>query len=143
MWFVQLIPQIESNGYSITPGRFDQYMYPFYTRDVEQGTLSQQEAQELLDCYWLKCNEIIRVDDKGAAEINAGYAAGQNLTVGGVGIDGHDVTNEISYMCLAANTPVHPPPSPAALRGLLEFQQGSRNKSLRPSDLPVLQWVRL
>jgi formate C-acetyltransferase len=106
VWFVQLIPQIESNGFSITPGRFDQYMYPFYKKDIEEGILTREEAQELLDCYWLKCNEILRVDDKGAAEINAGYAAGQNLAVGGVGIDGKDVTNELSYMCLLANAHV-------------------------------------
>ncbi len=102
-WFVQLIPQIESNGFSITPGRFDQYMYHFYKNDIEQGAITREEAQELLDCLWLKFNEIVRVDDKGAAEINAGYAAGQNLVVGGVGRDGKDVTNELSYMCLLAN----------------------------------------
>jgi pyruvate formate-lyase/glycerol dehydratase family glycyl radical enzyme len=106
VWFAQLIPQIETNGYSITPGRFDQYMYPFYKHDMEHETLTQSEAQELLDCFWLKCSEILRVDDRGAAEINAGYAVGQNLTVGGVGIDGKDATNPLSYMCLLANTHV-------------------------------------
>jgi len=106
VWFAQLIPQIETNGYSITPGRFDQYMYPFYKQDLAQETLTQKEAQELLDCYWLKCSEILRVDDKGAAEINAGYAVGQNLTVGGVGVDGKDVTNALSHMCFLANTHV-------------------------------------
>ncbi|MBW1960748.1 MAG: glycyl radical protein, partial [Deltaproteobacteria bacterium] len=106
VWFVQLIPQIESNGFSITPGRFDQYMYQFYKKDIQQGSLTQEEAQELLDCFWVKCNEILRVDDRGAAEINAGYAAGQNLTVGGVRADGTDATNELSYMCLLANAHV-------------------------------------
>ena len=103
VWFAQLLPQIETNGYSITPGRFDQYMLPYYQKDLEQGELTREAAQELLDCYWLKCNEILRVDDRGAAEINAGYAAGQNLAVGGVGADGEDVTNPLSYMCLLAN----------------------------------------
>jgi pyruvate formate-lyase/glycerol dehydratase family glycyl radical enzyme len=81
-------------------------MYPFYRQDMDQKTLSQKDAQEVLDCYWLKCSEILRVDDKGAAEINAGYAVGQNLTVGGVGVDGEDVTNALSYMCLLANAHV-------------------------------------
>ena len=106
VWFVQLIPQIETNGYSITPGRFDQYMYPFYHRDIAERALTQEAAQELLDCYWLKCSEILRVDDQGAAEINAGYAAGQNLVVGGIGANGEDVTNALSYMCLLANAHV-------------------------------------
>ena len=106
VWFVQLIPHLESNGFSITPGRFDQYMYPFYKQDIEQGALSQEGAQELLDVFWLKFNEILRVDDKGAAENNAGYAAGQNVVVGGVNADGHDAVNELSYMCLLANAHV-------------------------------------
>jgi pyruvate formate-lyase/glycerol dehydratase family glycyl radical enzyme len=103
VWFVQLVPQIETNGFSITPGRFDQYMYSFYARDVELGALTQAESQELLECYWLKCNEILRVDDQAAAEINAGYAVGQNLVVGGVDASGADATNALSYMCLLAN----------------------------------------
>ena len=102
-WFVQLIPQIESNGYSITPGRFDQYMYPYFEEDVRKGCLKVHEALELLECLWLQFNEIIRVDDKDAAAINAGYASGQNLVISGVNKRGEDSTNFLSYMCLIAN----------------------------------------
>lgn len=102
-WFVQLIPQIEANGYSITPGRFDQYLYPYLEQDLKRGHLKIIDAQELLECLWLKFNEIIRVDDKGAAAINAGYASGQNLVISGVNERGDDSSNLLSYMCLVAN----------------------------------------
>jgi formate C-acetyltransferase len=102
-WFIQLIPQIEANGFSITPGRFDQYMYPYYRADMEAGRLSQDEAQELLECLWIKFSELARVDDRGMAEISAGYASGQNLCIGGKTGSGGDATNALSFMCLAAN----------------------------------------
>jgi formate C-acetyltransferase len=102
-WFMQLIPQIEANGFSITPGRFDQYMYPFYRADIDAGRLSREEAQELLECLWIKFSELARVDDRGMAEISAGYASGQNLCIGGKTAAGDDATNEVSFMCLEAN----------------------------------------
>ena len=102
-WFVQLIPQIETNGFSITPGRLDQYLYPYYRADIDGGRLSPEQAQELLECLWIKFSEVARVDDRGLAEISAGYASGQNVCIGGVTDDNQDATNELSYMCLAAN----------------------------------------
>lgn len=101
-WFVQLIAQIEGNGFSISAGRFDQYMIQYLEHDLEKG-MTIENAIELLDCLWLKFCEILRVDDKKAAEVNAGYAAGQNLVVGGVNEEGKDATNILSYLCLIAN----------------------------------------
>lgn len=103
VWFMQLIPQIESNGFSISPGRLDQYCYPYLAADLEAGTLTIERAQELLDLFWLKFCEILRVDSRGAAEVNAGYASGQNLEVGGIDSHGRDCTNLLSYLCLNAN----------------------------------------
>ena len=102
-WFQQLIPQIESNGFSITPGRFDQYMWPYLVRDLTTGVITMDEAQELLDMLFLKFCEILRVDSTGSAEINAGYAAGQNLVVGGLDAEGRDATNHLSRLCLLSN----------------------------------------
>ncbi|MDO4547629.1 MAG: formate C-acetyltransferase/glycerol dehydratase family glycyl radical enzyme [Clostridia bacterium] len=102
-WFMQLIPQIESNGFSITPGRFDQYMWPYLENDIRAGRITWEEAQELVDLVFLKCSEIMRVDSNGAAEVNAGYAAGQNLVVGGCDAAGEDATNPLSIICLRAN----------------------------------------
>jgi pyruvate formate-lyase/glycerol dehydratase family glycyl radical enzyme len=103
VWFLQVIPQIECNGFSITPGRFDQYMLPYYERDVAAGALSPEQGQELLECLWIKFSEVARVDDRGMAELDAGYASGQNLCIGGRTATGHDSTNALTYMCLAAN----------------------------------------
>ncbi len=102
-WIIQLVPQIESNGYSISPGRFDQYMYPYLKADLDSGAITKAYAQELLDCLFLKYCEILRVDGKIGAEITAGYASGQNLVVSGFGQDGKDATNLLTYMCLEAN----------------------------------------
>ncbi len=102
-WLVQLIPQIESNGFSISPGRFDQYMEPYLVRDLEREQITLDEAQELLDNLFLKFCEILRVDTRASAEVNAGYASGQNLVVGGINSEGLDSTNLLTAMCIISN----------------------------------------
>jgi len=101
-WFVHLIIQIESNGHSISPGRFDQYMGPFYETDRANGRLDRDGTLELLDCLWIKFNEIMKLRDKTASIGFGGYPLFQNLIVGGQAADGHDVTNALSYLCLEA-----------------------------------------
>jgi formate C-acetyltransferase len=103
-WFVQLVPQIYDNGVSISPGRFDQYMYSFYTGDLKRGRLSRQSAQELLEALWVKFTEPIKVYRASDAAFHAGYPMGQNLCVSGVGRDGLDSTNDLSYRCLEAHS---------------------------------------
>jgi formate C-acetyltransferase len=101
-WFVHLIIQIESNGHSISPGRFDQYMTPAYEAGCAAGCLTRDRAQELLDCLWIKFNEIMKLRDKTASIGFGGYPLFQNLIVGGQTRDGRDATNELSYLCLEA-----------------------------------------
>ena len=101
-WFVHLVIQIEANGHSISPGRFDQYMSPFYEADRTGGRLDRDGALELLDCLWVKFNEIMKLRDKTASIGFGGYPLFQNLIVGGQGVDGRDATNELSYLCLDA-----------------------------------------
>ena len=111
-WFVQLLLQVESSGHSISPGRFDQYMYPFYKKDMEAGKITIEQAQELIDCIWVKLNDINKVRDAGSADGFAGYGMFQNLIVGGQDIHGMDATNDLSYMCLEAAMHV-PLPQPS------------------------------
>ena len=111
-WFVQLLLQIESSGHSISPGRFDQYMYPFYKKDVESGKITVEQAQELIDCIWVKLNDINKVRDAASADGFAGYGMFQNLIVGGQNAQGMDATNDLSYMCLEASMHV-PLPQPS------------------------------
>lgn len=102
-WFVQLLLQTESNGHSISPGRFDQYMYPFYKKDIENGIITREYAQELVDCLWIKLNDFVKIRDMGSAAGFAGYSLFQNLCVGGQTPDGVDATNDLSYICIQAS----------------------------------------
>ena len=63
-WFIQLLLQTESNGHSISPGRFDQYMYPYYKNDIDSGAITRADAQELIDCVWIKLNDFLKVRDR-------------------------------------------------------------------------------
>jgi pyruvate formate-lyase/glycerol dehydratase family glycyl radical enzyme len=101
-WFIQLIPQIETNSNSYSPGRFDQYLYKFLKQDIENKILTWQEAMELLNCLWIKFNEPLLLFKKESAEITGAFPMGQNLLVGGQNALGEDVTNELSYLCLKA-----------------------------------------
>jgi pyruvate formate-lyase/glycerol dehydratase family glycyl radical enzyme len=101
-WFTQLVLNLETDGHAISPGRFDQYIYPFYRRSMEAGALGQEEAQELLDLLWVKLDEITVAKDPGESETSSSYPEFQNLNIGGLTPEGHDATNDVSYMCLTA-----------------------------------------
>ncbi|MCQ2770575.1 MAG: glycyl radical protein [Clostridia bacterium] len=115
-WFVQQLLQLESSGHSISPGRFDQYMYPFFARDIERGTLTREYAQELIDCIWVKLNDLNKVRDCVSAEGFAGYSLFQNLIVGGQDIHGLDATNDLSFMCITATEHVFLPQPSFSIR---------------------------
>ncbi len=115
-WFVQQLLQIESSGHSISPGRFDQYMYPYYKSDLEAGRITREFAQELIDCLWIKLNDLNKCRDAASAEGFAGYSLFQNLIVGGQNAEGLDVTNDLSYMCLTASMHVMLPQPSLSIR---------------------------
>ena len=102
-WFIQQLMQVESSGHSISPGRFDQYMYPFFKADLEKGLITPDFAQELIDCIWVKLNDLNKIRDIESAKGFAGYSLFQNLIAGGQDIHGIDATNDISFMCLQAS----------------------------------------
>ena len=115
-WFVQQLLQMESSGHSISPGRFDQYMYPYYKADLDKGMLTREFAQELLDCIWVKLNDLNKCRDAASAEGFAGYSLFQNLIVGGQNKDGEDVTNDLSFMCIQASKHVFLPMPSLSIR---------------------------
>lgn len=115
-WFVQQLLQIESSGHSISPGRFDQYMYPYYKKDLDSGKITREYAQELLDCIWVKLNDLNKCRDAASAEGFAGYSLFQNLIVGGQDADGVDVTNDLSFMCIDASKHVFLPQPSLSVR---------------------------
>lgn len=115
-WFIQQLLQIESSGHSISPGRFDQYMYPFYSADLASGKLTRDFAQELIDCVWVKLNDLNKCRDAASAEGFAGYSLFQNLIVGGQTEDGQDATNDLSVMCIVASKHVMLPQPSLSIR---------------------------
>ena len=102
-WFIQMLLQMESSGHSISPGRFDQYMYPFFKADLDKGLITREFAQELMDCIWVKLNDLNKVRDAASAEGFAGYSLFQNLIAGGQTPEGLDATNDLSFMCIQAS----------------------------------------
>ena len=115
-WFIQQLLQCESSGHSISPGRFDQYMYPYLKADLAKGDITYEQAQEYIDCIWVKLNDLNKVRDAASAEGFAGYGLFQNLIVGGQNEDGVDVTNDLSYMCLEATMHVRLPQPSLSIR---------------------------
>ena len=115
-WFVQQLLQIESSGHSISPGRFDQYMYPYYKKDLDSGKLTREFAQELMDCIWVKLNDLNKCRDAASAEGFAGYSLFQNLIAGGQNKEGIDVTNDLSFMCIQASMHVFLPQPSLSVR---------------------------
>lgn len=115
-WFVQQLIQLESSGHSISPGRFDQYMYPYYKKDLDNGNITREFAQELMDCIWVKLNDLNKCRDAASAEGFAGYSLFQNLIAGGQNKDGEDVTNDLSVMSIQASVHVHLPQPSLSVR---------------------------
>ena len=115
-WFVQQLIQLESSGHSISPGRFDQYMYPYYKKDIENGNITREFAQELMDCIWVKLNDLNKCRDAASAEGFAGYSLFQNLIAGGQNKNGEDVTNDLSFMSTQGSTHVHLPQPSLSVR---------------------------
>ena len=91
-------------------------MYPLFRQGMDDGSLTLEKAQELLDCIWVKLNDLNKVRDAASAEGFAGYGLFQNLIVGGQDEQGMDVTNELSYMCLEAQLHVRLPQPSLSIR---------------------------
>jgi len=103
-WFSHLLCFIEQNGLAVSVGRFDQFMYPYYRQSIDSGDISRDDAQELLECLWIKFTEIMRAYDFECAKYYAGFSISENLVLGGVDVQGKDATNELSFMCLDAES---------------------------------------
>ena len=111
-WFMIVTIQIEGNGHSIAYGRFDQYLYPFYKKDLADGTATKDEIQELIECFFMKICSLTKIRDKDStAAFGGAEIGGPSLAVGGVTPDGQDATNELSFMAVDAlvHTRLHAP----------------------------------
>ncbi len=100
VWFIQLILQIESNGHSLSYGRFDQYMFPYYQADIASGAITRDEALELLTCLWIKTLSVNKVRSQAHTFSSAGSPMYQNVTIGGQTTDKRDAVNDLSFLVL-------------------------------------------
>lgn len=100
VWFVHVILHIESNGHSLSLGRFDQYLYPFYERDIRSGALTEEMAKEYVGCFFLKAFGNNKLRSWGTTRTQLGYPTYQNMCFGGQTKDGRDATNAFSHLCL-------------------------------------------
>ena len=100
VWFIQLILQIESNGHSLSYGRFDQYMYPYYIKDIQEKVITKDDALELLTCLWIKTLTINKVRSQAHTLSSAGSPMYQNVTIGGQTPNKQDAVNELSFVVL-------------------------------------------
>ena len=101
-WFVQMFSRIEQKASAIiSNGRMDQYLYPFYKKDIEEGTLTPAQAKELLECMWVDMAQFIDLYiNPTGVEFQEGYAHWEAVTIGGQTPDGEDATNELTYLFL-------------------------------------------
>ncbi len=101
-WFMQLFSRLEQKTSGVVSnGRMDQYLYPYYIRDLAKGSITREGAKEILDCLWLNMAQYIDVHTSSSGvQINEGYAHWEAVTIGGVDRDGNDAVNDLTYLFL-------------------------------------------
>lgn len=97
-WFTHLGAEIENNPAGYSPGRFDQYMYPYYHQDIKSGCITMEQAAELLGCLWVNFTRVEKFRPVVYTEL--AQSMYQNVTIGGQTCEGRDATNELSYLIL-------------------------------------------
>lgn len=130
IWFVHLIIHIETNGHGNSFGRFDQYINPWYKKDVADGKIDRAQSMELIQCLWIKLTELFNLRDSFYSESFAGYPMWQNLVIGGQTIDGLDASNDISNLILEATNEVQTTQPSISLRYHNNISDQLFNKAL-------------
>ncbi len=137
-WMIHLLTLCEVWNVGNMPGRFDQFMYPFYKRSVmEEKSMTRDEALELLECVWIKFNEWAYVLSYDVATYQPGQALSQTVTLGGQTHDGGDACNELTLLCLDAEEQVGLPQPDVAMK----LWAGTPDRYLK-SAARVIRWGR-
>ncbi len=114
VWLIQVAFQLESNGHSVSLGRLDQYLYPYFA--AEQQAADSPQAEELLHCFWIKLAEVNKVRDKVSSAAFGGYPMFQHVSLGGVDGRGRSAVNALSHLCLEATAKVGLPQPSTSVR---------------------------
>ena len=155
-WFVHLGTVTELNGWdSMNPGHIDQHLWPFYQRGIEEGTLTREQAKELLCCLWIKFNNQPAPPKVGVTALESGtYNDFTNINIGGVDRDGRSAANELSYIILEIQEELHElqpglsihiaknTPDEFLLEGIKVIRQGHGYPSIFNPDTYVQEMVR-
>ena len=107
VWFLHLIIQIESNGHSVSLGRLDQYLYPYFEKDLKSGFLTEEKACELLENLWIKLYSINKIRPWSNTKFSAGSPMYENVTIAGQTVDGEDAVNDLSYLIVKTVARMH------------------------------------
>ena len=99
-WLMSIAAMIECCGAGVSLGRCDQYLYPLYKAGLEDGTLTEERAMEILECMFIKVGEVVPYQGKSTAGGHEGYTHFEALSLGGLTPDGRDVTNPLTYLIL-------------------------------------------
>lgn len=99
LWYTSIVLQMESNASSISLGRIDQYLYPYYKNDIEKGEY-KEKLKEYLEAFYIKTNDVVLLRSEHSAKFFAGFPSGYTALLGGVNIYGQSAVNELSYLCL-------------------------------------------
>ena len=106
LWFLFVLLHLESNASSFSPGRMDQYLLPYYRRDISEGKMDEESALQIIEALWLKFNQIVYLRNSGSAKYFAGFPIGFNIACGGLTRDGEDASNDLSYLFLKAQADI-------------------------------------
>ncbi len=155
-WFVHLGTVTELNGWdSMNPGHIDQHLWPFYQKGIADGTLTRDQAKELISCLWIKFNNQPAPPKVGVTALESGtYNDFTNINIGGVDRDGRSAANDISYMILEIQEELHElqpglsihiaenTPDEFLLEGIKVIRQGHGYPSIFNPDTYIKELVR-
>ena len=155
-WFVHLGTVTELNGWdSMNPGHIDQHLWPFYEKGMADGTLTRDDAKELLSCLWIKFNNQPAPPKVGVTALESGtYNDFTNINIGGVDREGKSAANELSYMILEIQEELHQlqpglsihiaenTPDDFLLEGIKVIRQGHGYPSIFNPDTYIKELVR-
>ena len=127
LWFLFVVLHMESNASSFSPGRMDSFLYLYYKKDIEKGILTNEKALEIIECLWLKFNEIVYMRNSHSAKYFAGFPIGFNIAVGGQNEKGEDFVNELSFLFLKAQEHLGLPQPNLSVR----LHKGTKDKILK------------
>lgn len=129
LWFLFVILHMESNASSFSPGRLDRILYPYYKKDIESGKITEQRALDIIECLWIKFNEIVYMRNANSAKYFAGFPIGFNIAIGGQDEEGNDCCNELSFLFLKAQEHLGMPQPNLSLR----LHKGTSDRLLHES----------